>query len=79
VAATTWRIAASEFDQLLLDVPLDLDLVWSRRLGSVVKGCFQPFGDEALPQALDRSQTDTQSRDDLGVRTRITVFFIGQE
>jgi hypothetical protein len=79
VAATAWRIAASEFDQLLLDVPLDLDLVWASRLGSVVKGCLQPFGDEALPQPLDRSQTGTQSRDDLGVCACFTVCFIGQE
>jgi hypothetical protein len=55
VAAPARRIAAGQFEQLLFDVALDLDLVWSRRLRPVVQGGFQTFRHESLPQALNRA------------------------
>jgi hypothetical protein len=79
VAPPPRRIAARQFDQLLFNVSLDLDLVRSRRLGPVVKGCFQAFCDESLPQALNRSQARAQSRDDLNVRTLVAVPLVCQE
>jgi hypothetical protein len=72
VAAPVRRIAPGQFAQLLCDVTLDLDLVWSRRLRPVVQGGFQPFRHEALPQALNRSRAGPQSRDDLGLHIRLT-------
>jgi hypothetical protein len=40
VAAPARRIAAGQFEQLLFDISLDLDLVRSGRLRPVVKGGF---------------------------------------
>jgi len=45
VAAPLGRITASDADQLLLDIPFDLDLVGSRRLRLVIEGCEEAFGD----------------------------------
>jgi hypothetical protein len=53
VAAPARRIAAGQFEQRLFDVSLDLDLVRSGRLRPVVKGGFQTFRDESLPQAFN--------------------------
>jgi hypothetical protein len=73
------RLATGQFEQLLLDVPLDLDLVRSWGLGPVVQGGFESLGDAALPQALDGSHTGRQNGGDLGVRVRLAVSFVGQE
>jgi hypothetical protein len=35
MASATGRVRAGQLDQLLLDVPFDLDLVWTRRLRPV--------------------------------------------
>jgi hypothetical protein len=67
-AALGW-VAASQLDQFLLDVPLDLDLVWSRRLGLVVKGDQEAFRDKTLANTGDGSCSGTQSGDDFVIGT----------
>jgi len=79
VAAPARRIAAGQFAQRLFDVSLDLDLVRSGRLRPVVQGGFQPFRDEALPQAFNGARAGAQGRDDLGVRIRLAAPLIGQK
>jgi hypothetical protein len=79
VAAPARWIAAGQFEQRLCDVPLTLDLVRSGRLRPVVKGGFQTFRDESLPQALNGSQAGAQGRDDLGVRIRLAAPLIRQK
>jgi hypothetical protein len=79
VAAPARRIAAGQFEPLLFDVALDLDLVWSRGLRPVVQGGFQTFRHASFPQALNRAQAGTQGRDDLGLRIRLTQPLIRQK
>jgi hypothetical protein len=79
VAAPARRIAAGQFEQLLFNVSLDLDLVRSGRLRPVVKGGFQTFRNESLPQALNRSRAGAQGRDDLGLRIRLAEPLIRQK
>ena len=79
MAAPARRIAAGQSEQPLFDVSLDLDLVWSGRLRPVVKGGFQTFRDESLPQALNGSRASAQGRDDLGVRIRLAAPLIRQK
>jgi hypothetical protein len=79
VAAPARRIAAGQCEQLLFDVSLDLDLVWSGRLRPVLKGGFQTFRDESLPQALNRARAGAQGRDDLGLRIRLAEPRIRQQ
>jgi hypothetical protein len=73
MAAPVRRLAAGQFEQRLFDVPFDLDLVRSGWLRPVVKGGFQTFRDEALPQACNGARADAQGRDDLGVRIRLAA------
>jgi hypothetical protein len=79
VAAPARRIAAGQFEQLLFDVSLNLDLVRSGRLWPVVKGGFETFRDESLPQALNRSWAGAQGRDDLSRRIRLAEPLIRQK
>jgi hypothetical protein len=79
VAAPARRIAAGQFEQLLFDVALDLDLIRSRRLRPVVQGGFQTFCNESLPQALNGSWAGAQGRDDLGLCIRLTKPLIRQK
>ena len=65
MTATTGRIGAGQFDQLLFDVPLDLDLVRPRRLRPVIDGRFDSFGDEPLSDTSDGSRADTDGRHDV--------------
>jgi hypothetical protein len=59
-------------DQLLLDVPLDLDLVWARRLRPGVQGRRETGGDQAAADTAHRADADAEGSDDLvvGVRPR---------
>jgi hypothetical protein len=79
VAPTAWRIATGQFEQLLFHVSLDLDLVRPRWLGPVVKSRFESLRHEALPHALNRPQADAQSRDGLGIGTRLALQLVRQE
>jgi hypothetical protein len=67
VATAFGRVAASQLDQLLFDVPLDLDLVRPLRLRLGVEGLWQTRSDQTLADAADRADADTQGRDDLVV------------
>jgi hypothetical protein len=60
VAAPARRLAAGQFEQRLFDVALDLDFVRSGRLRLVVKGGFQAFRDESLPQAFNGARAGAQ-------------------
>jgi hypothetical protein len=53
VATPFRRVAASDPDQLLLDAPLNLDLVGPRRLRLVIDGGEEAFGDQPLADAAD--------------------------
>jgi hypothetical protein len=53
VAAPFGWVAARQPDQLLLDVPLDLDLGGARRLGSGVEGRLESLGDQPLAHPFD--------------------------
>jgi hypothetical protein len=55
VATPFGWVAARQSDQLLLDVPLDLDLVRAGWLGLVVQGREEALGDKALADAGDGS------------------------
>jgi hypothetical protein len=79
VAPTLRGIATGQFDQLLFDRPLDLDLVRPGRLGPVVQSGLEPFGDKAFPHTLDRPQAGAQRGDDLGICTSIALFLVSQE
>jgi hypothetical protein len=79
VAAPTRRGAASQFEQCLFDVALNLDLVRSGRLRPVVKGGFQTFRDKALPQACNGARAGAQGCNDLGVRIRLAPSRIRQK
>jgi hypothetical protein len=49
----------------LLDIALDLDLVRACRLGPVVEGRFEPFGDEPLADPSHGLRAGAQGRDDV--------------
>jgi hypothetical protein len=59
------RVGASQSDELLFDVPPDLDLVRSGGLGSVIEGRQESLGDEPLPDAGDGPWAGSQGGDDL--------------
>ena len=65
MASTTRRVGARQLDQLLLNVPFDLDLVRPCRLRVMVDGRLDPFGDEPLPDTSDGSGADTYGHDDV--------------
>jgi hypothetical protein len=64
MASSTGRVGAGRLNQLLLDVPLDLDLVWACWLRPVINRRLQSFDDESLSEPSDRFQTAAQSCDD---------------
>lgn len=64
-AATLGRVAASQTDQLLLKVPLDLDLTRPQRLEPGVERLLEALGDQALAHATDGTEADPQGGDDL--------------
>jgi hypothetical protein len=79
VAAALGGIIASQFDQPLLDVPLDLDLVGPRGLRSSQEGHVDPLGDQLVAHAGDGSQARAQGSDDLIVGTFGAEGVVGQE
>jgi hypothetical protein len=70
MASATGRVCACQLDQLLLDVPFDLDLVWTRRLRPVINRSHQPFDDKSFSDPSDRFQAGSQRCDDFIVRVR---------
>jgi hypothetical protein len=79
VAAALGRITAGQFDQPLLDLPLDLDLVGPRWLSSAQQGEVQPLGDQLLADTGDGPQAGAQSRDDLLVGVFLPAGVVGQQ
>jgi hypothetical protein len=65
VAASLRGITASQLDQSLLDIPLDLDLVRSRGLASAKDGDVHAFGNQLLADAGNGPQADSQRGDNL--------------
>ena len=78
MAAPLRGITASQADQPLFDISLDLDLGWTGRLGSWVQGGRKAFGDEALPHPFDGPQADTQGIPNARVG-KLLVVGVGEE
>jgi hypothetical protein len=51
------RVRAGQVEQLLLDVPFDIDLVWACQLWPVIDRDVQSFDDKSFADAIDRLQT----------------------
>jgi hypothetical protein len=66
-------------DQLLLQVPLDLDLVRAGRLRLGVEGCPEALGDEPLADAGDGARAGAQSGDDVVVGVLAPGQGVGQQ
>jgi hypothetical protein len=79
VAAALRRITTGQFDQTLLDIPLDLDLVGARRLPSAQQGNLQSLSDQLPPDTGDGPRADVQSRDDLLVGVLLAQGVVGQQ
>jgi hypothetical protein len=79
VAAALGGLTASQFDQPLLDVPLDLDLVGPRGLRSAQQGHVDPCGDQFVAHAGDGSQAGAQGSDDLVVGPFVAEGVVGQQ
>ena len=65
MAAPLGGLTASQLDQPLLDVPLDLDLVRPRGLASATQGGVEALGDQLSADARDGPRADPQRGDDL--------------
>jgi hypothetical protein len=68
VAAALGRVAASQPDESLLDVALDLDLARPGRLGFAVDGGGKAQGDEVLADPGNGPGAYAQSGDDVVIR-----------
>jgi len=79
VAAALGRVAASQPDELLLDVTLDLDLVGARGLRLVVQRGGEALGDQALADALDGAQADAERLDDVLVGLALARRSVGEQ
>ena len=79
MAAALRRIAASQLDQSLLDIPLDLDLVGARRLPSAQQGEVHALGDQLLADTGYRPQAGAQSRDDLLIGVCLSAGVVRQQ
>src|SRR5947209_705932 len=78
MATAPGRVAASQLDQLLLDVPLDLDLVRARRLGLPVDRRLEALGNELLAYPSDRPKADAEGLGDVFVGAVLPVG-VGQQ
>jgi hypothetical protein len=79
VAASLGGITASQFDQPLLDVPFDLDLVGPKGLRSAQEGDIEPLGNQVVADARDRPEADTQGSDDLVIGALVFQGVVGQK
>jgi hypothetical protein len=78
-ASAFGRVGASQFDELLFDVPPDLDLVRPGGLGAVVEGRQESLGDEPLPDAGDGPRAGAQGGDDLVIGGFPALRVVGQQ
>ncbi len=62
-----------QFDQLLLKVAPDLDLVRTRRLRPVVDGGIESFPDQTFADPFDRPQAYAQRFDNLFIKAIVPV------
>jgi hypothetical protein len=76
-ARATWRLSASQFDELLLNV--SFDLVRPHRPGFGIERCFNALGHKPLTNAGDSPRARTQSYDDVLVASIVAAHGIGQE
>ena len=79
MAPAPGRVGAGQFDQLLFDVPPDLDLVRPGRLGAVIEGRLESLGDEPLPDAGDGPRAGAQGSDDLFIGAFPALRVVGQQ
>jgi hypothetical protein len=77
VAAAHWGIAASQFEQPLLDLSLELDLTRARRLPAAQQGELHPLGDQLPANTGHRSQAGAQGGDDLVVGVSLSAGIVG--
>jgi hypothetical protein len=73
------RVDASQFDELLFDVPPDLDLVRPGGLGAVIKGRLESLSDEPPPDAGDGPRAGSQGGDDLFIGGFPALRVVGQQ
>jgi hypothetical protein len=78
-AAPFGRVAARQPDQLLLDVPLDLDLGRSGRLGPGVEGGLEALSDQSLAHPFDRPHAGAEDVDDVRVSSLLARGGIRQQ
>jgi hypothetical protein len=79
VAAAARRVAASQLDEPLLDVPLDLDLAWPRGLPATADGGLDALGDQLLADTGDRSQAGPQRGDDFLIKAMVAEGVVGEQ
>jgi len=79
VAPSARWVGAGQFDQFLLNIPFNLDLVRPRRSRSGVEGRFDPLGDEPLPDPSDRPRACAQGCDDVLIAVPLAMNGIRQE
>jgi hypothetical protein len=79
VAAPARGITASQFDQTLLDVPLDPDLVRPRGLPSAADGDIHALGDQVLADAGYGPPAGAQRGDDLVIGAFVPEGVVGQQ
>src|SRR5476651_630729 len=75
-----WAGRCRPVGEVLLNRPLDLDLVGARRQRARLQGGFEALGNEALAHALDRPFANAQSSNDARIGpTWPVVAFVGQQ
>jgi hypothetical protein len=79
MATALGGIAASQLDQPLLNIPLDLDLARPRGLLAAQEGNVQALGDQELADAGDGPRAGAQGGDDLLIATFVPEGIVGQE
>lgn len=79
MAATLRGITAGQFEQTLLDIPLDLDLVGARWLSSAQQGEVHPLGNQLLADTGNRPQAGAQGSDDLLIGVFLSAGIVGQQ
>jgi hypothetical protein len=77
-AALGW-VAASQLEQLLLQVALDFDLVRAGRLRPGVNGGLEPLGDKALPDPSDGARARAESSNNVIIRAFPPGRSVGQQ
>jgi hypothetical protein len=73
------RIAASQFDQTLFDVSLDLDLVGAWWLRAAAEGHVEALGDQLPPDAGDGPWAGAQGGDDLVIGALAAEGIVGEQ